>query len=654
MPRVKLKWGSHEETKGWQGLNNAAIHSFNSNIINSFVREMFQNSNDARDKTLPADPTTGRKPPLRIVINYRTITREQFPDFDGFTELFGQIKSSPLNSKHEEFFRNAQKSLGNTNIKLFAFEDFNTTGLAGSDDDDESTFSACVLSEGISVGKDKTAGGSFGIGKNAIFGFSKLRTVFYASLNNRNEYIFQGRAKLATYFGKDHRKHSDKIFCGHGNNLSSVRSNEDLPAEQQNLFKRTQPGLSQYAIFPTDDQEWIETFAKAILRNYWLLVDKGELTVELKSEDQLELVINAAELENLFVKYFNPDNYEEEDSVNPAGNPYEFYKCYKKGTCTTTRVDIIGNVRFFYTELDNNKTNAVAYLRNDMVIYSEGAHGFGSINYCGVFICDDDDGNAILRDMEPPTHDAFSPERLRESKKQKPSDGKRILSGIKDVVRKSLQKISDKYKIAAQDIPWLDDLLTSTTGAAGNGSGKRTNTPSEEETTQRIGAQFKSTLSFRTKEKNTLAYDPNGTVPGLGGGPKPPGSGHRKGKESYPGSGPGKGKVMKTRIKSRTFLTNNVRKIAGKDYVEYRMFLSSTDLKGTTDLVVAQKGDAGNVACFEIAEVIDKKGKQISFTPEHNSSGEPTGFRLRKVSIPAELSLLVHEPYKSSFKITHS
>ena len=42
------RWGASSESKGWQGLNNAAIHTFNTNVINSLVRELFQNSIDAR------------------------------------------------------------------------------------------------------------------------------------------------------------------------------------------------------------------------------------------------------------------------------------------------------------------------------------------------------------------------------------------------------------------------------------------------------------------------------------------------------------------------------------------------------------------------------------------------------------------------------
>jgi hypothetical protein len=50
--------------------------------------------------------------------------------------------------------------------------------LSGTDNEDDSTFSGCVLSEGISVGKEKTSGGSYGIGKNAIFWVFEIENCF--------------------------------------------------------------------------------------------------------------------------------------------------------------------------------------------------------------------------------------------------------------------------------------------------------------------------------------------------------------------------------------------------------------------------------------------------------------------------------------------
>jgi hypothetical protein len=655
MEKAKLIWGSSEEKKGWKGLNNAAINSFNSNIINSFVREMFQNSNDARDKTLSVDQNTGKIPPLHISINYKKISRSQFPDFDGFIDIFRRIKSAKPNEKHVEFFRNAEKAMGNREaIKLFVYEDYNTNGLSGADNDDNSTFSGCVLSEGISVGKEKTAGGSYGIGKNAIFGFSKLRSVFYSSFNRQNEFIFQGIAKLATYIGKDGKKYSDRIFCGDGSELKSLRKFDELLPEHQEVFIRTKPGLSQFAVCPSDHSNWVEEFAKAILRNYWLLLEKGELIVELKNENELQLRIEKTNLEELFQQYFNPETFEVDYSINPDGNPYEFYKCYKTGECTKGEVDIIGKVRFFYSELQNNKTNAVAYLRNDMVVYSQNVHGFSSINYCGVFICDDDDGNSVLRDMEPPTHDSFSPERLDEkSEKYDSSDGHRILNGIKSIVRESLQTISDKYKKAAEDIQWLDDLLSSITGAAGNGSGNRTNIESDKETPERMGTNMKTTIQFASKKRNTLVYDESGIIEGVGGKSTKRIGSPRIDIVDPPPPGPkrGKRKIKQSKITSRVFKTNLKKKIGGVDHYEYKMFLSSEKTLESPDILISQKGDSGNVVCFVISEVIDNTGNMISYSRETNSSGDTTSYRIKSVPVPSELKIYITEPYKSSFKI---
>jgi hypothetical protein len=662
MTKSNLGWGAEEITKGWKGLNNAAINSFNSNIINSFVREMFQNSIDARDKTLPKDPTTRKIPPLRISINYKRIRQSQFPDFNGFVDIFARIKSAELNAQHVEFFKDAAKAMGNRDaLMMFVYEDFNTTGLSGSDSDDNSSFSGCVLSEGISIGKEKTSGGSYGIGKNAIFGFSKLRTVFYSSYNRKNEFIFQGIAKLASYIGKDKKKYSDRIFCGSGTELKSIRKIEDLNPELQEMFRRSEPGLSQYAVCPSNDQNWVEEFARAILRNYWMLLEKGELIVELKEANNLQLKIEKSNLEELFKRYFDPETFEPDDNIKPSGNPYEFYSCYKTGKSIETNIDLIGKVRFFYKELENSKTNAIAYLRNDMTVYSQAAHSFSTINYCGVFICDNEDGNAILRDMEPPTHDLFSPERLgNKSEIYSVKDGTNILNGIKKIVRDALQSIADKYKKAAEDILFLDDLLSSITGAAGTGSGNRMNIESEKESIERMGAKLKVSVSMPSLMQNTVVNDDLGNVKGTGGGSGGGTGGgrgygnRRTGKGGKGGGVSGTKESMKTKIQSRIFRTTQLKDINGVKHFGYKMLLNSEKKMNETDILISQKGDSGNVVSFEISEIKNADGTTLNFSKENNSEGEASSYRLKSVPIPCELILFVNEPYKSSFKIVRS
>jgi len=652
-----IKWGSFVKGKKneWDGLNNAAIYSFNSNVINSFVREMFQNSIDARDKSLALDPDTGKIPPLRIRINYKEIKQEEFPDFEGFYTIFKKIASSSPNKQHSKFFNNAFKSLGNgKKIPLFIYEDFNTTGLSGSDDDPEKGFNACVISEGISVKPETTAGGSFGIGKNAIYGLSKFRTVFYSSVDKDGVYVFQGKAKLASYDDND-ETHDNKIYCGEGDDYHSVRNLDDLGTPYNKIFFRDQPGLSQYAVFPVENEMWPEEFAKAILRNYWMLLEKGELIVELFEQDEIKYELSGEKLEGLMYFFYNPDEYEPDD-ISPRGNPGEFYKCFKEGKCLSPdNLGPLGKVRFYFNEIDDRNTNAVAYMRNDMVVYTDSVWGFGSYGYCGVFMCDDDRGNEILRAMEPPTHDLFSANRLEEKLEgYSVKDGKEILSQIKKLVRNGLQEIIDKYTKPVEDIPWLDDLLSSLTGAAGIGAGDRTNVKSEKETTEKIGEEVRKALMFKSQNRNTVVNDVDGVIEGTGGGRQDqflnPGP-------SIPGPGPDPGphigdkSVSKSKIKSRIFRTNKKRKMNDKEYAVYQVHLTSEKSIENTDILVSQQGDSGNVVIFELGNVEIVGGRQLQFSEEKNGNSEIFAYRIKSIDVPSVLELCIDEPYKSSFRI---
>lgn len=658
-----IKWGSFVKEKAgeWEGLNNAAIYSFNSNIINSLVREMFQNSIDARDKNLKKDKITGKIPPLIVQINYKSLRQEQFPDFDGFYKIFKEIAQSKPNKLHAKFFNNAFSALGDKKkIPFFIYHDFNTTGLEGEDDDPTKSFNACVVSEGISVKADSTAGGSFGIGKNATYGLSKLRTVFYVSLNSKGEYIFQGKAKLASHYDINGRTKESKVYCGEEGNLGSVRDLMNMPEPFLKIFHRDRQGLSQYALCPVENDNWISDFTKAILRNYWMLFEKGELEVELLEEDALKYSLNRENLEQLLLEFFNPKTYEPEN-ILPDGNPYEFYKCYLEGKCISKEdFPHLNRVRFYFKELDNKNTNSVAYLRNDMVVYTKSVHGFGSIGYCGVFLCDDKRGNEILRAMEPPTHDSFDPDPLHgRIEGVTVQDGKNILDNIKKYIKMALQEIMDKYTKPAEDIKWLDDLLASLTGLEGSGSGERMNEQSDKETTERMGKDVTKTISFNSANRNTIVNDESGDVEGRGGGQGSgtgggPGVGDGGGGNGIGGGPSGSHPSQKSKVKSRIFKTTESKNLNGKKYYAYKIILDSNKPISKTDLLLTQHGDSGDVAFFEIGEAKLESGEKIEFKSEQNSESEKTAYRLMSLNIPNVIQVFVHEPYKSSFKIVKS
>ncbi|PAU94565.1 hypothetical protein CK503_07160 [Aliifodinibius salipaludis] len=654
---MKLMWGAETENKGWQGLNNAAINTFNSNVINSLVREMFQNSIDARNK-LAGNSQIGDKP-TKIKLRKFSIDKEQFPSYQEYREILDLVSNSGPNKKHRTFFNNAFNELDNkSKITLFGFEDYHTPGLSGDDNDPESSFSSCVLSEGTSINKDDTAGGSYGIGKNAIFGFSKTRTVFYSSLNPHDEFIFQGVAKLASFKDKNGKQYGYRIYCGKGNKQKSIRDIKELPSNCKNIFKRDDWGLSQYAVCPILRKGWQKAFIKAILRNYWMLLEEGELEVEIYDEGERIFFINSENLEKYLLKYFAPEEYAPED-IEPDGNPYDYYKAFKKSEPIIKEVDGLGTVQFHCLELEHQNTNRIAYLRNGMTIYTDSEWGFGSIGYCGVFYCSNQKGNSVLRLMEPPTHDAFEPEKLDERSEDFTfKDGEKILKKIKSIVREPLKKIKDKYKEPAEDIPWLDDLLKSMIGENNSGIGKRTGEKSEEETTQKLGRDIDMDVSFESKKGNTFINNKNDDNTDEGGGvDEGSGGGKRKGgkktkNKNSKGGGPyGEQQTNKTNINSRIFITDKSEQIDSKKFKKYKVILESEEDLKPNDLMLSQQGDSGELVDYELGKVTDINGNKLNFKKNKNSKGEITSYVIEKVSIPNQLFIYVNEPYKSSFKI---
>lgn len=640
---MKLTWGSLERVKGWEGLNNAAINSFNSNVINSFVREIFQNSNDARRR----DKNSDNRLPLRVSINYKDIPRNQIQDLDNFLSIFSKIAEAPTNKIHSAFFKNGLEALRNEDkITLFIYEDYNTTGLSGRDDEPESTFNSCILSEGTSVKADESAGGSYGIGKNSIYAFSKVRTVFYSSLNENGEYIFQGLGKLASY--KDEEKvYESRVYYGLGEKFNSIRDQNLMPEKLKSIFGRSETGLSQFALCPIENENWVDEFIKAILRNYWPLLHNEELVVEIKQNDIVVANINKGRLNELMLKYYHPENYEEGNTAQ-EGNPYEFYSCFIQEKPTLNDIHVIGKIRFLYKELEHKNTNRIAYLRNGMVIQTKPAWGFNSIGYCGVVICDTNEGNKFLRMMEPHTHDSFDPSRISDKTSHYTiKDGEKVIKEINNTIRASLNEIIKKYRKPVEEIPWLNNLIKSIKGISGSGSGNRTGIRGEKESTDHVTKNVRHELIFNSITKNQAITQIDGSVlePGGINKTKTPVNSIQKKKKSNSGAGT-KGEVKKQIIKSRIF-----RKEIGPDGLAYYKIHLNSSSTSTCNLKLFQIGDSGNSSSYEIVEIKDGFGNKIAVSKVFNKQGEIQHFCLNKLSIPGAYLMTVKEPYKSVFKL---
>ena len=142
--------GDHE------GFNNPSMENFERGI-GSLTREIIQNSIDAVDDS---------EKPVEVEFTVITLqTKDGFPLRDEYRERFEQCKST-MGNKTKDIVESGLTSINNTNITYLKISDYNTKGLSGAKNLNDSTTDWFSLTKGSGMcGKDKDAGGSYGLGK---------------------------------------------------------------------------------------------------------------------------------------------------------------------------------------------------------------------------------------------------------------------------------------------------------------------------------------------------------------------------------------------------------------------------------------------------------------------------------------------------------
>ena len=601
------KWSAAELARGGGGMNNAAIQTFGGHAMKGFIREMIQNSLDAS--------CAGKCP--KIEIRRHAIDKEKIPGFETqFRDVFKAIERR-WGSDHEGFFSKANKLFRRQRIPVLEYSDFQCVGLSGADDEPEGSFYKCVGIDGATGKQNDEALGSFGIGKNAIFALSSLRTVIYSSRNPKDEVICQGVAKLA-----DHKMggvaYNSQVFFGNDDALmSSIRRHGDVPG----CFRRgnSEPGLSQFALGVELDDGWMEDALDEVMTSFYPALYKGKLSVEIIDDshgaESRNLKVNQETLaalakkrfvaakealkpEHVYLKRYALDKAEvvhkdiDDWRGTPLRNAFSLYLITKK-------VDGVGG------------GNQVHYTRGGMHIYSKRVDGrsvrnLGLTNCIAVFVPSDREVRDMLKLMEPPRHDAWEPNRLKAKglEEQKLVWGNKLLGKIQEFVREEFKKVvsSDPSPEGPFKLKGLSKTLGVGSGVR-SGSGPRIE--SDQESARTGGKDFEASLTLGGDDVKPLAvvFGPPPDVPPtepLSGDDSPDrgGAETEKPPRGRPPSTQGAGKLMA----DATFILKG----KGEEGLKsYRLILE-----------VARDGEPANGAfSFEIA-LSGERGESVPFQAE--------------------------------------
>lgn len=402
-----------------QGLNDAGVENFQGAIDVYVSRECGQNTGDA-----PGSGVTT----VRLEFERLTMKPSDIPAFQQLRDtLDACLARWKDKEKEKEFFEQAVDLASKNEVSVLRISDFGTTGLTGDDSDEMGRWFALVKSQGVS-NKGDTAGGSFGIGKSSPFAASRFRTVFYGTRTEAGYVALQGVSRLVTHKNPDGKLTQGTGFIGDydpqggegGEPIFRAVRNQDRIPE---AFRRSNPGTDIWIIGYRSGPEWSNDLTRSIITNFWPAIHRGSIEF-LVGQNK----ISKTNLAELIAKNIGQEDFE----------AHHFYKAIASRPIEAT-LNHVGSCELYLTASAPDLPRKICMVRNTgMRIYDYQPKAC-RVPFSGLFICVDQDGNKLLRKLEPPKHDTWDPKRLEDQ------TGKQALDEIKLWIREEVKKLNPLF-----------------------------------------------------------------------------------------------------------------------------------------------------------------------------------------------------------------
>jgi hypothetical protein len=463
------------------GFSDAGVETFKGNLERYLAREVIQNSLDARD-----DP----KKPVNVKFELLELPTSTIPDFKNLAATFQRCADYwPKDQRATEFFKRAASLSRAKKVTALRIGDYNTKGVTGTDTDRGDCWYSLIRCSGASS-KWEGEGGSFGIGKNAPFAASRMRTVLYSTMTKDKDVAFQGVARLVTH---DHPKGGKAQHIGYlgEKDGASVRNKKELPDD----FLRAKPGTDLIILAYNDDGEWQKDLIHSVLENFWPAIHFGDLEVVVDGTK-----INRGNLAKLMNEYSTADEF----------TAHYYYRSFtdKDAKVFEDKLPTLKKVEVHLLAGDQYLPQKVAMVRKTgMIIYLQ--HFRSLVRYCGVFLCRNEEGNKILRQMEPPKHDEWDPNHPEKNMHRKTA------SEFTSYIRECIKKLAPADGEKVLSIPDLNQYLPDDEEAPDEGfEGVAEQEKSKRESFERQPEKQK--ISTRKIDKPRQKMQPDETHPGEG------------------------------------------------------------------------------------------------------------------------------------------
>lgn len=465
------KWrfpaSNHGEKKG---ISSGDTETFKKAPFQAFAREILQNSIDARSSD---------EEPTRVEFSLFKIKTNDIP---GKQELYDAIRRCKefwsYKKDYVAEYDSMLTALNANEIVCLRVSDFNTTGLIGVETtrQENNKFLALAKGTGVSEKSGVMAGGSKGVGKNAAFLMSSLRTVIYSTKSNQdidgNSGSFEGSigvAELVSGYVDDVVIENRDYTQGTG-----YYSTDDLNGAMNSIInldpsftvRNNEFGTDIYILGFNNELDWEKEVINSLLDSFMATIVRGELEVNINGNEISKDTIEDLVYDNSLINKSNRSN---------VISQYRLLT-NKDGKVITYDIDTeYGNCELYILPYDKAEeelaTHKCAMIRHPLMKIKDESLG-SSFRVSAMCIINEGALGIKLRDIENAQHKDWEVNRIKDVYERKEIQG--VINSIKQQIKDNVidcLKLGDNEPLdpngAGDFLPDVDNGGDSSSGANG-------------------------------------------------------------------------------------------------------------------------------------------------------------------------------------------
>ena len=444
------------------GHNNGALDTFAGQRLSSMVREVIQNSLDAK-------PVESNNEPVKVSFSLHNIDASEFDGFKGLAEHARACEATAEEQQLSEvqaYYATATETLlKKRKIPVLVISDSNTTGLTGPLDKQRGAWFALTKGTGITQKESSSSLGSFGHGSKAPFLMAGIRTLFYYTKIRGSEgpqVRFQGKS---IWLSHEHpvAGHTTQGtgFYGYKDGLLPL-IDASVPKWATDLREHDSDDFGTSIIIPytTFRDDLFPETRITVVANFFYAIKEGQLEVVVDGEK-----IDSSNIHEQFYacKAMLEDEQDEIDVDHIEGCFKSIHTLINPTHYDRQEIPHFGRIDWYLRLDDSIDYKNVAISRESgMLITRRPARllRFGGFKPFDMFVfVNPGKGSEHLKRLENPEHNNFEFDRIRGATDE--ADVKKSYNKLVQKVKAVLEKFAQSSTDKEEDITELANYLFS-------------------------------------------------------------------------------------------------------------------------------------------------------------------------------------------------